>query len=45
MIEVAPGIDLQTQVLDLMGFRPAISPELTTMDAGIFAEAPRGLTF
>ena len=45
LIEVAPGIDLQTQVLDLMGFRPAISPELTTMDAGIFAEAPRGLTF
>ena len=44
LIEVAPGIDLQTQVLDQMGFRPAICPELTTMDARIFADAPMGLT-
>ena len=38
LIEVAPGIDLQTQILDQMGFAPAISPDLTSMPSGIFHE-------
>ena len=36
LIEIAPGIDLQTQVLDLMDFLPEISPDLALMPAGIF---------
>lgn len=38
LIEIAPGIDLQTQVLDQMDFTPAISPDLTLMPSGIFRE-------
>ncbi len=36
--EVAPGIDLQRDVLDQMGFAPAVSPDLTTMRSGLFQE-------
>ena len=43
IIEVAPGIDLQKDILDLMDFEPAISPELKTMDPGIFSEKWGGL--
>lgn len=44
LIEIAPGIDLQTQVLDLMEFRPIISPELREMNPQIFSEdSPFGL--
>lgn len=45
LVEIAPGIDLQTQVLDQMGFEPRISPSLATMDAAIFADTPMGLGF
>lgn len=45
LVEIAPGIDLQTQVLDLMDFAPVISPELATMDAAIFHDEPMGLAF
>ncbi|MDR3052676.1 MAG: acyl CoA:acetate/3-ketoacid CoA transferase [Coriobacteriales bacterium] len=38
LIEIAPGIDLQTDVLDCMGFVPAISPDLKTMDVELFSE-------
>lgn len=38
LIEIAPGIDLQTQVLDQMEFVPVISPDLKVMDDGIFRE-------
>ena len=38
LIEIAPGIDLQTEVLDQMDFVPAISPDLGIMDEGIFRE-------
>ncbi len=44
LIEVAPGIDVQTQVIDLMGFAPktdAGGPKL--MDACIFADGLMGL--
>ena len=38
LIEIAPGIDLQTEVLDQMDFVPAISPDLKIMDEGIVRE-------
>lgn len=44
LTELAPGIDLQSQVLDLMEFRPRISGNLKVMDSAIYAEdAPFGL--
>lgn len=36
LIEIAPGIDLQTQILDQMEFVPIISPKLKEMDLEIF---------
>ena len=42
--EIAPGIDLQTQILDLMEFKPVISENLKEMNPAIFSEAvPYGL--
>ena len=41
--EIAPGIDLQTQVLDQMEFTPLVSENLKTMDARIFVDAPMGI--
>lgn len=43
LIEIAPGIDLQIDVLDQMEFMPIISPELTLMDKRIFIDKPMGL--
>ena len=44
LTEIAPGIDLQTQILDLMEFKPIISPNLKTMDEMIFTDVvPFGL--
>ena len=44
LTEIAPGIDLKTQVLDLMGFTPRMEaggPKL--MDARIFSDGLMGL--
>ena len=38
LIEIAPGVDLQKDILDQMEFSPAISPDLTLMDARIFKD-------
>jgi propionate CoA-transferase len=38
LIEIAPGIDLERDILAQMGFRPKISPDLKTMPASIFSE-------
>lgn len=44
LTEIAPGIDLQTQILDLMEFRPVISPLLKEMNPAIFSnKGPFGL--
>jgi len=43
LIEIAPGIDLQRQILALMDFVPAISPALRLMEAALFAEEPMNL--
>jgi propionate CoA-transferase len=42
LIEVAPGIDLQRQILDLLPFEP-VHDSVTTMDPAIFREEPIGL--
>lgn len=38
LTEIAPGVDLQADVLDQMDFKPVISPKLKTMDDRIFRE-------
>ena len=43
LIEIAPGIDLEKDVLAHMGFKPIISPNLKTMDPGMFFEKWGGL--
>jgi propionate CoA-transferase len=41
--EIAPGIDLESQVLAQMDFKPIVSPKLRQMDPRIFQEGPMGL--
>ena len=36
LCEVAPGVDVERDVLQLMQFRPRISPALRSMDARCF---------
>lgn len=43
LIELAPGVDLERDVLGQMDFCPLISPNLKVMDAALFAEKPMGL--
>ena len=43
LIEIAPGIALQTQVLDHMGFVPRIADDLKLMDQRIFRDELMGL--
>jgi propionate CoA-transferase len=43
LTEVAPGIDVKTQVLDLMQFPVPVAPELKTMDERLFRDEPMGL--
>ena len=44
LIEIAPGADLERDILAHMEFAPRISPELKQMDARLFLDAPMGLT-
>jgi len=43
LIEIAPGIDLQKDVLEKMAFKPIISEQLKEMDPRIFADAVMNL--
>ncbi len=43
LLEIAPGLDLQRDVLDRMGFAPVLEREPVRMDAALFAEAALGL--
>lgn len=43
LIEYAPGVDVQKDILDLMDFEPEISETLKEMDAGLFREKWGGL--
>ncbi len=43
LIEIAPGIDLERDILAHMSFRPRIAPDLALMDAAIFDPEPMAL--
>ena len=43
LIEIAPGIDLKTQVIDQMEFTPKLADEIRLMDERIFRDEPMGL--
>jgi propionate CoA-transferase len=43
LTEVAPGIDVERDVLAHMGFRPRIADDLSEMDARLFRPEPMGL--
>ena len=43
LTEIAPGIDLQKDILDKMTFRPIIDGEPAIMDARIFGDGPMGI--
>ena len=43
IVEIAPGIDLEKDILAHMDFTPAVAADLKLMDAGIFCEKWGGL--
>ncbi len=43
LVEIAPGIDIERDILARMGFRPVLKAEPALMDERIFAEAPMNL--
>ena len=43
LVEIAPGIDLQNDILSQMDFKPEISKDLKFMDSSIFNEKWGGL--
>ena len=43
LIEVAPGIDVERDVLGQMGFRPRVAEPLATTDGRVYAIGPMGL--
>lgn len=44
LTEIAPGIDLQKDILDHMAFAPIIAPDLKEMDADLFYPEKMGLS-
>jgi propionate CoA-transferase len=44
LVEIAPGVDLERDILAQMDFVPQMDPELRLMDARIFRNAPMGLS-
>lgn len=43
LIEIAPGIDLEKDILQHMGFRPKIALDLRRMEKWLFAQTPMNL--
>ncbi|MFZ2974605.1 MAG: acyl CoA:acetate/3-ketoacid CoA transferase [Ferribacterium limneticum] len=43
LTEIAPGVDLQKDILERMAFRPIINGEPALMDARIFRDEPMGI--
>lgn len=43
LTEIAPGVDLQKDILDLMDFKPKMEGEPKLMDSRIFFDKPMGL--
>ncbi|MEI6162102.1 MAG: CoA-transferase, partial [Roseococcus sp.] len=43
LIEIAPGLDVERDVIAAMEFRPAVSPDLRVMDPVLFADGAMGL--
>ena len=43
LIEIAPGVRMKEDVLDMMGFKPIISEDLKEMDGNIFSDELLGL--
>jgi len=43
LTEVAPGIDVERDVLGQMGFRPRVANDLTTTDLRVYATGPMGV--
>jgi len=43
LVEIAPGIDIERDILSRMGFRPVVSPKLAAMDERVFRSSPMGL--
>jgi len=43
LAEIAPGVDLNKDILDLMDFKPHIAPDLKLMDERIFSNEKMGL--
>ena len=42
-MEIAPGVDMEKDVLAQMEYRPLIAPKVKLMDARIFKEGPMGI--
>lgn len=43
LMEIAPGIDLESDILNCMEFEPVISNDLKIMDSRIFIDKPMGI--
>jgi acyl CoA:acetate/3-ketoacid CoA transferase len=43
LVEVAPGIDVEGEVLAQMGFRPRVADDLREMDRRLYATGPMGI--
>lgn len=44
LTEVAPGIDVETDVIDQLGFEPLVADDLAEMDPRLFVDEPLDLT-
>lgn len=44
LIEIAPGVDLEKDILNHMDFTPVISPNLKQMDKRIFKNIPMNIS-